>query len=701
MNSTHTKCSQVFEIHPLKCKILSYLDIHSFLQCNLINKEWLDDSYQKSSSYHLNAQYAFDKYNRYCIWHSNGKYTTNINNGNVVKRCKMNLLRFKNVASLRTPTVDMLIKLNKYADDLLQFKNLQQLIVTQPHSIILDLINSNNDSLKILSIGDSIGQRELTGNYKYQLKIPWISTYPWPTSTNKDETFNFCQNINKNVFVGLRQLSLLNMILEFGQGIGSIDDKFNNLYVLHIEKSYLSLSFWQELATNNSCNLSNLRELILACNSIKKKNVGHMIEYTKQIALKLTNIEKLTFTARQNKNWGMADYHKTRTRGGYCDCALAAGVLLMNLKGLKLRYLNIDFATKDMINYSYGSIDPSAIDHIECNFQNLEHARICIMCKEPYTVAKSAIEEALLDILQMIAVSNEAKDSGNDEIESKNGNCELRTTGTSKRVCMVTTLEFPKPYHTACLGLVSLWHRLDIMTILRSLNSITFQNLVDLRMKSHENINVTEKDKIKHYSLDVGCVEKQDNFCSWSHLESEWIQSLDLQSIQKVTRLLNLINGEIDQRIMDSIKEDLYFKVDRCKPKRKIQPANETTENSTDLDQMASSILNLYKNPKREIELKLLIKDNAANVDFGYNFAKLLSTKLAANKNVNDHDISLMNKDIMLLRERKLTEDFEYFHCPYEKTDSFYKRIECFQNSMVMELEICLDQWFVFTICIN
>ena len=85
-------CNRVFDIENLSCKIFSYLDFESSLQCMHVSNQWLYDSLNPLSNCHLNT-------------HDISKHLY-LNCKNAFRFCDINrncdISRFKNITSLRT-----------------------------------------------------------------------------------------------------------------------------------------------------------------------------------------------------------------------------------------------------------------------------------------------------------------------------------------------------------------------------------------------------------------------------------------------------------------------------------------------------------------------------------------------------------------------------------------------------------------------
>ena len=375
------------------------------------------------------------------------------------------------------------------------------------------------------------------------------------------------------------------------------------------------------------------------------------------------------------------------------------------------------------------------------------------MCKDG--VVESKIKLVLSRILQMISVSNvvgpdddkksehndkDKPDGGLDSWKKNDGNHDdaglmprpqQEEAGKRKYKqiwnCMARAIEFEKS--TPYSGLINLCYELNILTMFKCLDSIIFNNLTGIHLKSNErtiknnynynynsigsylnDMNSNRDTLPSQWELELSKGSFWDTLeqCDWKHVETQWRQAFIIENMNKLIETLNFLNNEMDQRVIGSIKDDLYFKVDRLamvkKSKENLKegiiaiPA--VSEN--DLNEIAKNLVNWYsdkENVNKQGKLQLMIQDCFENVDFGYNLGKLVIDELTVNK---DDNKNLMNK-MVIFKERKLVEHFDYYSPAkfiVNRKEKFYKQIKFFENRVIMELELCLNQQFIFTICI-
>ena len=319
--------TKVFDIENLMCKIFSYLDVISFVSCNVVNKQWLYDSYQQQSIYHLNCdQLELCRKSDFSI----------------------DILRFRNVASISFGSESILYSYDdknlKYFKLFKYFGNISILtaksLTNRNEEICNDVMNvvgKNNEHLRSITLHGS----EFDNKNKYSA-----------CCTKTIES-------GKLLFPNLVSIELFYVKL----------DCFylaNNLQSLTIGKSDLYENFYRDLI-NEQTSLVKLKTLKLIDNFVRCKHSEMTQRYEKQqscyipkIASKLVNIEEFRYSS---------DF--------YDEMQLHWLVHLIGGK-LKRLHVTIHFSSFNSDDHEWNDIGS------KCDFTNLENATIDIKTSHPY-----------------------------------------------------------------------------------------------------------------------------------------------------------------------------------------------------------------------------------------------------------------------------------------------------------------------------
>ena len=245
----HYYCFETFDIQEIVCKIFQFLDFQSLINCRKVNIQWMKDSYQPLSIYHVN--------------------TNNLYGASALKDHYHNILTFKNAHCLEIhpwpPALKDYFQLLKT-----QFCKIDQLsIVSSPlelarqtnveldheemSSQYVDMIgcilqNSKNGLQKLL-IDQENSQTTLVGNVVndlFNLK-----------KEEKEESNIYLKNLQD---LQLRDFTVIRFSLKFN---------FSNLRVLCLDRMCTELEFWQQLKDGFcGCSVNGINMTKLSFNSV-------------------------------------------------------------------------------------------------------------------------------------------------------------------------------------------------------------------------------------------------------------------------------------------------------------------------------------------------------------------------------------------------------------------------------------------------
>ena len=417
-------CNSVFGIENLSCKIFGYLDFQSSLRCMHVSKQWLYDSLNPSSSYHLNT-------------HDISKHL-NFRRLVILPDFNCDISRFKNIASLQTQY--WVASNNEIFATLKTFLNIKNL------SIAVINHTSKSNYIQILSkiVDNNCHGVEKVSLYRHGAKYTTLGLLASVVAAS----FRLLFNVN---IINLTQLHFNGLKLNFFCVNGDI----NKIEILTIENCILDLKFWSDLS-DPQCILSNIKKLVLKNNKIQRLDNLKTIrtKYVELIAQKLINIEsficlqsaffrpQVSEASNSSKPFQLnrqivfgGNMKLSQEREEHISCGYITSCLLSQLVGNKLKTLDIDIIPQFAhIRNNNQQQKQQSFDQIKkCNFENLENVRIGFIPGK--TTLVQGYSQVFKNVFELLSLAARKADKS---LENKNEKYQLTQIKIGDSKTMIT-----------------------------------------------------------------------------------------------------------------------------------------------------------------------------------------------------------------------------------------------------------------------
>ena len=417
-NNDNSGAFRTFDIQSLKCSILSYLNLKTFLDCHRVSRQWLYDSHQNQSIFRID----FDDLAQY--WSIS----------KIVRR--MN--RFKHISQLEIEYSNKYEKFFNNRRIFSHYHNVKKLVVKGSgygnNAAVCNLINNNCNHLQTITLNGL----DIFSRGKYS-----------------DGMGKATENM---IFPNLAAIKISRTKMDsFALINRDIDEKI--MVSIDIGDSTLSKGFWNGLAKmNNSLAL-------IKCFSLRSNRISSDLpnmERIQHIASKLVNIEALDFST------------DCRWRG----CRGIEDSLLVHLCGNKLKVLEIELDVSKLmaindydIQCDFQSLEHSKVcffrDNTMPSSENDDNdngsSDVGNIDVKGSTVVKR--------VLRMLSVSCNPKNGiSNNNYNDNIGN--VADFSKPKRICKVETLQ---------LSGLSCFDDLSMIDLFNCLNSVKYENIVKLK----------------------------------------------------------------------------------------------------------------------------------------------------------------------------------------------------------------------------